>query len=138
MVIIIGFNITAFGREIKLFEREPTFPLSVRMSRVLLFPIDRALVCISSCAGVLFPLFCSLCPTFSLVDVDAYRRLDVVDNHVQFPFKFSIIEMVGGRNCLAYTKAAASRYVEGQWLSGRMPDSRSRERRHESPTHWRR
>ena len=66
MVIIIGFNITAFGREIKLFEREPAFPLSVRMSRVLLFPIDRALVCISPCAGVLFPLFCSLCPTFSL------------------------------------------------------------------------
>ena len=28
--------------------------------------------------------------------------------------------------------------VEAQWLSGRMPDSRSRERRHESPTHWRR
>ena len=29
-------------------------------------------------------------------------------------------------------------FVEAQWLSGRMPDSRSRERRHESPTHWRR
>ena len=29
-------------------------------------------------------------------------------------------------------------HVEAQWLSGRMPDSRSRERRHESPTHWRR
>ena len=28
--------------------------------------------------------------------------------------------------------------VEAQWLSGRMPDSRSREHRHESPTHWRR
>ena len=28
--------------------------------------------------------------------------------------------------------------VEAQGLSGRMPDSRPRERRHESPTHWRR
>ena len=28
--------------------------------------------------------------------------------------------------------------MEAQWLSGRMPDSRSREHRHESPTHWRR
>ena len=28
--------------------------------------------------------------------------------------------------------------MEAQWLSGRMPDSRPRERRHESPTHWRR
>ena len=28
--------------------------------------------------------------------------------------------------------------VEPQWLSDRMPDSRSREHRHESPTHWRR
>ena len=27
---------------------------------------------------------------------------------------------------------------EAQWLSGRIPDSRSRERRHESPTHNRR
>ena len=28
--------------------------------------------------------------------------------------------------------------MEAQWLSGRMPDSRSREHCHESPTHWRR
>ena len=28
--------------------------------------------------------------------------------------------------------------VEAQWLSGRMPDSRTREHRYESPTHWRR
>ena len=28
--------------------------------------------------------------------------------------------------------------VEAQWLSGRMPDSRSREHRLESPTPWRR
>ena len=29
-------------------------------------------------------------------------------------------------------------YVEAQWFNGRMPDSRSREHRHETPTHWRR
>ena len=28
----------------------------------------------------------------------------VVVKHVQFPFSFSVIEMVGGRNCLAYAK----------------------------------
>ena len=28
----------------------------------------------------------------------------VIDKHVQFPFSFFVIEMVGGRNCLAYTK----------------------------------
>ena len=28
----------------------------------------------------------------------------VVDKHVQFPFSFSVIEMVGGRNSLAYAK----------------------------------
>ena len=28
----------------------------------------------------------------------------VIDKHVQFPFSFSVIEMIGGRNCLAYTK----------------------------------
>ena len=28
----------------------------------------------------------------------------VIDKHVQFPFSFSVIEMVGGRNCIAYTK----------------------------------
>ena len=28
----------------------------------------------------------------------------VVDKHAQFPFSFSVFEMVGGRNCLAYAK----------------------------------
>ena len=31
----------------------------------------------------------------------------VSDKHVQFPFSLSVIEMVGGRNCLAYTKLNA-------------------------------
>ena len=32
----------------------------------------------------------------------------VVDKHVQFPLSFSVIEMVGGRNCLAYAKLKTS------------------------------
>ena len=39
--------------------------------------------------------------------------------------------------CVTWNKGVR-RMLEAQWLSGRMPDSRSRERRHESPTHWRR
>ena len=32
----------------------------------------------------------------------------VIDKHVQFQFSFSVIEMVAGRNCLAYTKSTAT------------------------------
>ena len=28
----------------------------------------------------------------------------VIDKHVQFPFSFSVIVMIGGRNCIAYAK----------------------------------
>ena len=41
------------------------------------------------------------------------QHADVIDKHVQFPFSFSVIEMVGGRNCLAYTKPKTDAISEG-------------------------
>ena len=32
------------------------------------------------------------------------HQVFAIDKHVQFPFSLSVIEMIGGRNCLAYTK----------------------------------
>ena len=55
--------------------------------------LDGALVCISSCAGLLSPLFCPFCPAFSFVDVDIY----VIDNSMTY----SISPMEHIRTCTA-------------------------------------
>ena len=44
----------------------------------------------------------------------------VVDKHVQFPFSFSVIEIVGGRNCLAYAKLTTP-FPKAVWLCWRGP-----------------
>ena len=43
-----------------------------------------------------------------------------------------------GVRLVGHTSIKLRIHMEARWLSDRIPDSRSREHRHESPTHWRR